>query len=184
MSKPVKELIRKEIMHRLEGVTSMAVVGFSKVDAISNNEIRGRLREKDIRMTVVKNSLARQAFREMGIEGAGPLLEGPCAVAWGADSVVTVVRELLDIKKQQPNLTVKAAYMEGAAFGPERIDELSKYPTRDEAIAKLVTCILSPGSNLGGCLKSPAAKIAGILKTIEENHGEGAEAGEPAAAEA
>jgi large subunit ribosomal protein L10 len=175
MSKPIKEMIRGELKKRFDGLSSMAVIGFSGLGGVATNEIRGRLLEKDIRVTVVKNSLARQAFKELGIEAAADMLDGPCAVAYGADSVVDVVRELLNIGKESPALTVKAALLEGQVFGPDRIDELSKFPTRDEALAKVVACVLSPAGKLSACLTAPGAKIAGILKTIEENQ----EADEP-----
>ena len=170
MSKPVKELVRKELIKRFHGLTSLAIVGFTGLDAIATNVVRGRLLGKDIRITVVKNSLARQAFKEVGLDVAGPLLDGPCAVAYGAESVVDVVRELLDIHKQYPSLTVKGAVLEGEAFEESQIDALSKYPTRDEAIAHVLACALAPGGKIAACLLGPGGKIASILKTIEEKH--------------
>lgn len=181
MSKPIKELLRKELIKRLEGVTSMAVVSFMGVDAVTNHLIRGRLRGKGIAVSVVKNSLAKQAFKELGVENASEMLDGPCAVAYGSDSVVTIVRELLDIKKDDaPALTVKAALLDGQIFGADRIEELSKYPTREEAIAKVLQSILSPGRKLAACLVGPGSRIAGILKTIEEK---GEKDGDSASAE-
>lgn len=168
MSKPVKELIKKELLKRFAGVDSLAVVGFTGLDAIATNKIRGRLLAKKIKMTVVKNSIAKRAFGDLGIAGASDMLEGPCAVAYGADSVVTVVRELLEIGKDSPKLTVKAAFLEGEIFPTDRIDELSKFPTRDEAIGRVVACILSPGKKLAACIIGPGSKVASILKTIEE----------------
>lgn len=180
MSRPVKELLRKEVASRLEGVSSMAVVGFTGLDAIQTNQIRGRLREKGMRMMVVKNSVARQAFDELDMPEARRMIDGPCAVVHGADNVVEIVRELLDIGKEAPALTVKAALLEGEVYGEERIEELSKYPTRDEAIAELVALALSPARNLAAALIGPGANIAGILKTIEENSGEGDSSAEAA----
>ncbi len=179
MSKPVKTLVRKELIKRLDGVTSLAVVGFTGLDAVANNLIRGRLLEKGMRLTVVKNILAKQAFSEIGLEEAGQMLDGPCAVAYGGDSVVDLVRELLDIGKESPTLTVKAALLDGEVFGSDRIEELSKFPTRDEAIATVVTCALSPARKLAACLTAPGGKIAGILKTIEDA-GDGDDAAEAA----
>lgn len=172
MSKPVKELIRKEMIKRFEGVASLAVIGFTGIDAKKTHEIRGRLRSKDIRMSVVKNSIARQAFEAVGIPEAKELLDGPCAVAFGIDqkqtSVVNVVRELLDIAKDAPNLVVKAAVLEGDVFTQDQIKALSQYPTRDEAIAKALTCVLTPGAKLAGCIVGPGGKIAALLKAIQE----------------
>jgi len=185
MSKPVKALVRKELISRFDGQTSLAVVGFVGLGAIANNQIRGRLLEKGMRLAVVKNVLAKQAFKEVGLEEAGQMLEGPCAVAYGGDSVVDLVRELLEIGKESPTLTVKAAMLDGEIYGSDRIVELSKFPTRDEAIANVLTCALSPARNLAGCLKGPASAIAGILKTIEEKFEDGGDGqDEPAAEEA
>ena len=67
MSKPVKELVRKELMKRLDGVSSLAVIGFTGLDAVTTNTVRSRLVKKDIHVTVVKNALAKQAFKELGL---------------------------------------------------------------------------------------------------------------------
>ena len=172
MSKPVKELLRKELARRLQGVSSLAVVGFAGIDGVATNKIRGRLRQKNIKLSVVKNSLARQAFESVGLPWAGKLLDGPSAVVFSADpdrmGLVEVVRELLDIAKAAPNLIVKAAVLEGKSFGADRIKELSRYPTREEAIANAVSCILAPGGKLAACLLGPGGKIASLLKAIEE----------------
>jgi len=168
MSKPVKELLRKNLIGRLEGVDSLAVVGFTGVDAVTTNAIRKRLVAKNIKMTVIKNSIARQAFKSVGLDDAIAMIEGPCAIAYGAEGVVTVVRELLEMGKDSPNLTVKAAYMDGEIFGAERIEELSRYPTWQEAIALLISAALGPAKKLAGCLVGPGRKLAGIVKAVED----------------
>jgi len=191
MSKPVKALIRDELIKRFDGVTQLAVVGFTGVEANATNRIRARLREKEIRVLVVKNALAKQAFKAVGIAVAGELLDGPCAVAYGCDpdsvGIVAVVRELLEIHKEEPKLTVKAALLDGEVFRGDRIEALSMYPTRDEAIAQLVGCVLWPGSSLAACLTGPGGQLAGAIAAIGEGGGEEAESpqegGEDEAAE-
>jgi large subunit ribosomal protein L10 len=171
MSKPVKQMVARQLSGRFAGLKSVAIVDVTGVDAVMTHRIRGRLRDKDIQLVVVKNSLARQAFREVGLEQAVPLLDGPCAVAYGSDSIVTVVRELMDIRREAARLTVKAAVLDGDVFGPDRVEELSSYPTREEAIAKVVGGALSAGSVLAGRLLAPGGRLASILKAIEERHG-------------
>lgn len=169
MSKPVKNMIKRELANRFAGISSVAIVGFSGIDSDQTYAMRGRLAEKDISLTVVKNSLAKQAFKEVGLDSAVGLLEGPCAIAYGGESVVSVVRELLDIQKKTPNLEVKGAVLDGDIFsGDAEVKQLSNFPTRDEAIGQVVQCALSAGGNISACLLGPASQIAGILKTIEE----------------
>lgn len=187
MSKPVKEMIRKELRERIEGVTSLAVVGFSGLDAVATNLVRGRLREKSIRMTVVRNLLAKQAFREAGLDQAADLLEGPCAITYTPDgdqgALITMVRELKDIGKQYPSLTVKAALMDGDVYqGEQDVTALSRFPTREEALSQLVGSILSPAASVAGCIVAPAGQVASLVQAIEEKAGEGAEESAPAAA--
>ncbi len=171
MSKPVKELIRKELVRRFDGLASMAVVDLTGVDANTTRDIRADLEAKNIAVTVVKNAIARQAFKRLGMEVVNEVIDGPCAIAYAIDpdvSVVNVVRELLDIRKEATALTLKGAVLEGDLFGPERMDELSKFPTREEALSQLVGVMLGAGGGLAACLLGPGAAIAGVLKTIEE----------------
>jgi len=189
MSRPVKELLRKDMSRRLAGVNSLALVAFTGVDANSARQVRSRLRQRQIRMFVVKNSIARQAFREMGLPAAADLLDGPTAVAYGSDSVVSIVRELLEMGKEVPALGVKGAVMEGEGYGPDQIEALSKYPTRDEAIGRVAGLAIAPGRRLAGCLVGPGGRVAGLIKAVEDRAKQAAPppaeppAAEPAAAE-
>ena len=184
MSKPVKELIRKSLVGRFKGLRSLAVIGFVGLDAIQMNQVRNSLRAKDIRLTVVQNSLARQAFEQVGLPQASKLLEGPCAVVYGGDSVIAVIRDLLDLAKGAPALIVKAALLDGEVFGSDRIMELSKYPTREEAISIVVAYALAPGGRLVACLLAPGGVLSGALKTIEEKLGKDADQAESPAPDA
>ncbi|MBT3279164.1 MAG: 50S ribosomal protein L10 [Phycisphaerales bacterium] len=169
MSKPIKEMMRDELIQRFDDADSVAICGFTGLDAEATYNMRGRLQDKEINFTVVKNSLARAAFKKVGLDTAIDMLDGPCAVAWGSDSIVTVVRELLDIQKNSGALTIKGAVLDGDVFaGDAAVKQLSTFPTRDEAIADVVGCVLSAGANLAGCLMGPSGQVAGILKTIEE----------------
>jgi large subunit ribosomal protein L10 len=168
MSKPVKALLRKELVRRLAGTDSLAVVSLMGIDGLTTNRLRRELRSKDIRVTVVKNSVAREALKEMGLEPASVLLEGPCAIATGADSVVTVVREVLGRSKGIPALAVKGAVLEGEVFLRQRVDELSKYPTRGEGLSRVVALACSPGGRLAACLAGPGGVLADIIKAVEE----------------
>lgn len=182
MSKNVKSLLRKEIINRLDGVQDLAVVSVVGVDGVTNNRLRGELDQKGIRLLVVKNAMARQALAELKLEKAGELLTGPSALAFGGESVVDVVRELMDKAKAIPQLQVRGALMEGETFGPERVEELSKYPTRIEALGRLSAIATAPGSKLVGAVMGPGSVIAGLLKAIEEKAAPSGESAEGAAA--
>ncbi len=171
MSKPVKALLRKELVKRLTGLESLAVLSLAGVDGLANNELRRSLRERDIYLTVVKNSIGKQALTEVGLSVACELLEGPCALVYGGGDkvgIVALVRELLDRRKDVPALTVKGALMEREVFGSDRVQELSRYPTRPEALGNLVRSASSPGARLAGAMLGPGGYLAGVVKTVQD----------------
>ena len=169
MSKPVKTLLRNELIRRLEGADSLVVLSLAGVGGEATNQLRRSLREKNIRVTVVKNAIAKQAFEQVGLSGVSSLLDGPCAVAVsGPDGPVPLVRELLEKRKDIPALLVRGALMEGETFGPDRVVELSKYPTREEALGQLSQLASSPGAKLVGAILGAGGRVAGAVKTLAD----------------
>ena len=176
MSKPVKEMIIDEYRNRFDGVTGGVVVQIRGLDATENNSFRNELRKKEIRVAVLKNTLARKAFTDGPLESINSALEGPTAFIWGAESPVDVARELVDWAKKLEQLELKAALLDGEFFeGNAGVKKLSTFPTRDEAQAKVVTLLLSPHKNVVGAASSPGSKILGVIKTMQEKLEDGEE---------
>jgi large subunit ribosomal protein L10 len=169
MSKVVKGLVQKEIAKRLADVDGVAVINPRGIDAIKNNLIRRRLRAKGVRMTVVKNTLAKRAVGDGKLKGFDALLDGPSAVIYGKASISQVARLLLDEKKTIEALELRGIFFDGEVYaGDKGVEQVSKLPTREEAIGQLVAAILGPGKKLAAALKGPGGTLGAMLKTIED----------------
>ncbi|HVP72354.1 MAG TPA: 50S ribosomal protein L10 [Phycisphaerales bacterium] len=167
MSKPIKELIINAYKGKFEDVSGALVLDIRGLTSNDNNTLRNGLLKKKIRVTVVKNSLAKKAFSGTALEPIGPALEGPSALAYG-ESVVDVAREIIDWAKKIKTLSFKGAVLDGQYFaGAAGVKRLSEFPTREEAQAKVVTLVLSPARKVVGCVVSPGSKILGIVKEIQ-----------------
>src|SRR5438105_7078946 len=169
MSKRVKSLIEKEMSDRFKDIDAVAVINPRGINAIKNNAIRRKLHEKGVRMTVVKNTLAKRAVGDGKLKGFEVLLDGPSAVVYGKASISAIARVLLDEKKTDEKIELRGVFFDGEVYvGEEGVKKVSKMPTREEAIGLIVACALSPGKKLAGIFKGQAGKIASIIKTIEE----------------
>jgi large subunit ribosomal protein L10 len=167
MSKPVKKLIIDAYKGKFDDVTGALVLDIRGLTSNDNNTLRNGLLKKQIRVTVVKNSLAKQAFAGTALEPIGPALEGPSALAYG-ESVVDVAREIMEWTKKIKTVSLKGAVLDGQYFaGAAGVKRLSEFPTKEEAQAKVVTLILSPARKVIGCAVSPGSKVLGIVKEIQ-----------------
>ena len=170
MSKKVKNLITRDIASRLQDIEAVAVINPRGIPASKNNAIRRKLREKGLRMTVVKNTLAKRAVGDASkLKGFDALLDGPSAVIYGEASISTIARLILDEKKADEKLELRGVFFDGEVYtGDKGVEQVSKMPTREEAIGQLASMILAPGRKLGGILKGQAGKVAALIKAVEE----------------
>ncbi len=175
MSKPVKQLISKQYEALFEGYDGVVVLDMCGLDANANNALRTTLAEKGIKVTIVKNSLARKVVQGTSLEPIAEVLEGPCAFVFGGESVVNVARELMPKVKELQHIDFKGAVLDGQLFQAAEVERLSKFPTRDEAIADVLGCILGAGGNLLGAIVGPGSTLGGQIAQIEEKLEKGEE---------
>ena len=94
MSKHVKDLITNEFKLRLQVVTDALLVNVVGLDANSNVVLRRQLREKNIKLMVIKNSLAQRATEGTPLAAAFEGIEGALALVWGGEDIVSLAKEV------------------------------------------------------------------------------------------
>jgi len=170
MSKFVKDLVSKELRNRLDGVEEALLVDVIGLDANKSVVMRKQLREKNIQLLVVKNSMVRRATEGTPLAPMLDGIEGSLAVMWGSDDIVSLAKEAARFASDGEFETFRArgGIMEGEPLTSERVAEISKWPSRDEQLSLLVGQILGPGGQLAAALNGPGSTLASQIKQKSE----------------
>jgi large subunit ribosomal protein L10 len=180
MSKVIKQMEMDALRSTFQDVRDAVVLSVKGLNCQLEGTFRATLRKKNIRLKIVKTSLTRRVFDDLGIRIGvdSPMWIGPTAFAWGANSVAELSRAINDELKKSKNA---AAYkdkvnIKGALADGQIIDfeQALTMPTREEAIASIIGMILGPGSAIAGCLTGPISQVASQIQTISEKKEEGA----------
>lgn len=167
MSKPVKAMVTEVYRKRYAGVDSACVVNITGMDVKAQEKLRRSLREKAARMQIVKNSLARVAFKDTPLSPLGESLVGPCAIITSAQSLIDIARMLIEASKEFATLELKSAILDG---DPQlmTIAQLSRMRGKREVLGELAMLIASPGRAVAGCLAGAQGRLAGCIKALAD----------------
>ena len=120
---------------------------------------------------VVKNTLAKIAASEAGIEGVDDLLTGPTAIAFINGDVVEAAKGLRDFAKANPTLVIKGGVLDGKPLDASEIAKLADLESREVLMGKLAGAMLASLSQAVYLLNAPlaqAARLAGALQAKAE----------------
>jgi large subunit ribosomal protein L10 len=187
MSKAVKQMEMTSLKDTFKEVRDLVVMSISGLSGTATTSFRSAMRKKKVKFHIVKNSLARKVFTDLGLNlgDADPgFWIGPTAFAYGADSVAGLSKAIdgeLKGPKTAPIYKDRVKIKGAVADGQEvPFDVALRMPTWAEAVGSVVAALLGPASALAGCLVGPGGQLASQIKKISEKE-PAAEAAPPAA---
>lgn len=167
MSKFVKQLVTRDIARKLEGISDAVLVSTTGMDAVTTNQLRGELKDKNIHLLMVKNSLGRRASEGTSLAPVFEGAAGPVGLCWGSTDFVALVKEIVKLDKdagKYSKFKAEGGVLDGEKLSSDQLVAVSKWPSREEQISILVGQILSPGANLSAALLGPGKKLASQIK--------------------
>ena len=157
----LKQPIVAAIAEDIKDAQSVVLVDYRGITVAQDTELRKQLREAGIIYKVCKNTMMKRAFEGTEFEGLNGYLEGPSAIAISKDDATAPARIICEFAKNAPKLEVKAGVVEGNVYDADGVVELSKIPSREVLLSRLL-----------GSMQSPIANFARVIKQIAEKDGE------------
>jgi len=182
----LKKPVIEEISASIKDAQSVVLVDYRGLTVEQDTELRKQLREAGVNYKVYKNTMMNFAFKGTECEALLPYLEGPSALAISAEDATAPARIICNFAKTADKLEVKGGIVEGIAYDAEGIINISKIPSREELLSKLLGSIQSPITNFARVMNQLAEKggASACEASADKEEPVAEEAAAPAAEEA
>jgi len=163
-----KKQIVEDIKTEIQNAKSVVFVNYKGLTVSEDTEFRTAFRKADCKYRVLKNTMVRKAFNELGITCFDEDLNGPTAVAFGNDETAAAKVVVEACKKYNDKISVKSAYVDGAYIDVNGVKALSAMPSKEELIAKMLGSMQAPISGFVGALSGITRKLVIALNAVAE----------------
>jgi large subunit ribosomal protein L10 len=184
MPSRLNQLVVSELTNKFADTDTVLFVNFSGLNGRKAAALRSKMREEcgdGADVTVVKTSLLKRAFQDIEAlhveeETLDRLLEGPTAVAHGADDPVQLAKMLADWMEKEKVLEFKGGILAGRPLPADGVIALSKIPPKPVLLGQVVGSCAAPLTSMLGVCQGLLRQIVGLADALREKMGGGSEA--------
>jgi large subunit ribosomal protein L10 len=184
MNREQKAAVIDEIAAQINESEAVYAVDYRGITVVQAAELRGKLREADATLRIVKNTLTIRAADQAGVEALKPMLEGPTALTFANGDAAAAAKAVFDYSRATGLLPFKGGTLNGEGLAPEQVQSIARLPTRDVLNAQFVNIVASPLTGLVTSLSNLISGLARQLSQVAEQKAADAPAAAPEAAAA
>ena len=166
MARPEKEASVTDIAERFNDSDAALLTEYRGLRVAEIAEVRNSLRESDTDYKVLKNTLARIAVREVGLEELVEMLSGPTAIAFIKGDAAAAAKALDEAAKKYPVLTIKGGVLNGKVISADQAKELAKLEPREVLLAKIAMLMNSPAQQTVNVFSALLRDLGSMLAQV------------------
>lgn len=150
-----------EVTEKFKAASSVVVVDYRGLTVEEVTNLRKQLRDANVEMKVIKNSILSRAAKQAGLEGMEEVFTGPTAVAFSNEDVVAPAKIMDEFAKDAKALEIKGGVIEGKVSSIEEITALAKLPSREGLLSMLLSVLQAPVRNVAYAVNAVAESKEG-----------------------
>lgn len=174
MRKPEKAAAVEALVEQMRATEAYIMVDFRGLSVAESRELRSRLRAAGAQLKVVKNTLAKRAAAEAGLEGFDSLLQGPTAIAFCRDDPAALAKVIQGFIREKKKLVMKGGFLQHRVLDGPQVEQLATLPGREELVARVVGGMAAPLYGLAIVLNGPIRGLVVALDRVREQKAEAA----------
>lgn len=169
-----KQAIVAEVNQAAAGALSAVVSDYRGLTVSQMTDLRVKARDSGVYLKVIRNTLARRAVEGTEYECLNDAFQGPTMLAFSNEDPGAAARLLKDYASEHEALKVRALSLGGVLYGAEDIDRLAKLPTREEALAMLMSVMLAPITKLTRTFNDVPGRVVRAVAAVRDQKQEAA----------
>jgi large subunit ribosomal protein L10 len=165
MTKQEKEQLIEELKGQFEQAGAVIACSYNGLTVPQLEEFRNIARKDEIKVKVIKNTLATLAMKQAGKEGME--LSNDNIFIWAQDQV-SASKVVTKFAEDNEKFKVKTAFVDGEVVDAKAVEAYSKLPGREELLGMLLSTWTAPARNLVGVLSGVQREFVTALNAIKE----------------
>ncbi|MDI6809339.1 MAG: 50S ribosomal protein L10 [Candidatus Eisenbacteria bacterium] len=163
---------------KLSSSKGVYLTDFTGMDVDTVSLLRRKLKEVDAEYLVVKNTLARLAAKQEGLDLLTPHFEGPTGLAIANKDELSPARILAAFRREHDTPRLKLALVEGTIVGEKQIGVLAGLPAKDVLFGQVAGALKKPMFVLGFYLQTAVRQLlVGLDSLAKKKEAAGPETG-------
>jgi large subunit ribosomal protein L10 len=164
-----KKAIVDAMRTTVSSALSVVAVDYRGLTSVQMTNLRAKAREmRGVRLKIVPNTLARRAFTGTTFECMLASLKGPVLLAFSNEELGATARLLRDFAKDNDKLEILALSLGDTVLDKSQVNAVASLPSRDEALAKLLSVMQAPIAKLVRTMAEPQAKFVRLLAAVRD----------------
>jgi large subunit ribosomal protein L10 len=168
ISKERKEEVLTQYADWMKRSQAVILVEYTGVKMKDLNNIRAKIRETGGEFHIIKNTLARRAFANSGMQFPSDYLVKSTAVSFAFNDPALTAKALNDATKGNEFVKVKGGFMSGQTLNAAQVKALADMPPLPVMRAQLLGILQAPAGKLVRTIAEPARGLAAVLKAFSE----------------
>jgi len=166
-----KSQVVDKIKEKIARSRVIVVADYQGFSVKEMTDLRKKLRVEEAEYTVVKNTLLERAFEQSGFPQFKDYFKGSTAILLGYKDAVTPLKILVKFVKDSEKGKLRGGLVEKDIFGEKELTEISKLPSREVLLGKVVGGLQAPIYGLVNVLQGPIRKLVYALSEIKTKKG-------------
>jgi len=144
LNRTQKAAFVSDLDESLKSAQAFALLSFNKLNADQMSSFRLSLRKSNIRVKVIKNTLAKRVLEQTEFKEITSHLQGPTLIAYGPGDPVSTAKAVAEwAGKENFDIKIKAGVALGKVVSDVQLKALSKLPGRNELLVSFLWALKS-----------------------------------------